>query len=82
MGALIPWLQVTIAGFMYLCFLFFLILLIAKIDLDKIDFISIKEYFPYMAILIVFLSYVVGYSAHLLSQEVYYYFCPELNKSL
>jgi len=75
MGELIPWIQVTISGFVYLTAGFFILLSIFK----KYDFtfINIKDYLPYLAILTVFLSYAVGYAAHLAIQPVVYLIRPE-----
>jgi hypothetical protein len=76
MGALIPWIHVTISGFVYVSFFFFLTLLFAK--KYDLNYKNIKDYLPYIAIMVVFLSYAVGFSIHLMSQEVYYYFSPRL----
>jgi hypothetical protein len=66
LGQLIPWIQVTIAGFVYIASAFFVILKL--VNKKNLQFVHVKEYLPYLAILVVFLSYAVGYSAHLVSK--------------
>ena len=70
------WLEVTIAGFVYLAAAFFTILAFAgKDDLGFLN--SIREFIPYLALIVLFASYVVGMTAHILMQEVVIWFFPE-----
>ena len=78
MGQLIPWLLVTISGFVYVCAIFFFLLALAgKYDLN---FKGIKDYLPYIAILVIFISYVIGYTMHLTFEKILLYILPELKK--
>jgi len=80
MVQLIPWLQVTIPGFVYLTAIFFFLLALSgKYDLN---FTGIKEYIPYIAILILFFSYVIGYTIHLTFEKIIFFIYPGLNKPL
>ncbi|MGA3245423.1 MAG: hypothetical protein ABSE41_12460 [Bacteroidota bacterium] len=64
MGSLIPWIEVTIAGFIFVSAAFFAFLRYAQIySLDYPQ--KVGALLPYVAIASAFLSYVVGFSAHL-----------------
>jgi len=66
--SLTPWLEITIVGFVYTVSLFLLLLLsIRKYNLN-IDS-RVRDHLPFIAILIVFTSYVVGQAMHLLMQK-------------
>jgi heme A synthase len=70
MSSLTPWLDGTIIGFVYLCAAFFLLLSCAKVhDLGFLT--KIHSYAPYIAVLILFFSYVVGLAAHFVSQHIW-----------
>lgn len=70
MVSFLPWLGVTMPGIVYVTALFFLILAYAgKPDLDFGD--NIKPYAPYIAILVLFFSYLVGLAAHFLTQRLW-----------
>jgi hypothetical protein len=63
-----PWLEATIIGFAYLVSLTIILLLFsgkAKLHITA----QIKDVIPYFAVVILFSSYVVGLSTHLLMQE-------------
>jgi hypothetical protein len=81
MGQLIPWIQITIPGFVYVSSVFFLILFFAgKYDLTFSK--DTREYVPFIAILAIFFSYVVGFSAHLISEKVISIICSEYKLSI
>jgi hypothetical protein len=66
------WLFVIAPGFIYLCSFFFLFLSFRK--KYNLEFIkSSREYFPYIIILLIFFSYIVGMSIHLDSQVIIYF---------
>ena len=71
MGQLIPWLQVTIPGFVYTTAVFFFLLTVY--NKSNLDFNDFKEYLLYIAILIVFISYVVGFAVHLTTEQILFY---------
>ena len=80
MGQLIPWIQVTISGFVYVSAVFFLLLSLAhKYDLS---FKDTRYYLPYIGILLIFLSYVIGYSAHLVFEKILFCLNPEYKLTL
>ena len=77
MNTLTPWLEVTITGFIYLCSIVFIMLSIAKKrDVNTVHIF--KEYLPYVSVIILFLSYVIGLSAYLIVQNVIFYFIPSV----
>ena len=81
MSQLVPSIQFTISGFVYLAFLFFTILTLIRkyeINLSKIP----REYLPFLAILVVFLSYVLGYTAYLSSQLFIFWIYPSYNNQI
>jgi hypothetical protein len=65
-----PWLSATIFGFAYVTAAFFLVLWIAR--LDNLKFLKdCREFAPFLAVLTVSLSYVVGLTAHYVSDYVW-----------
>lgn len=77
MGQLIPWLQVTIPGFVYTTAVFFFLLTVY--NKSNLDFNDFKEYLLYIAILIVFISYVVGFAVHLTTEQILFYIQPNFS---
>ena len=70
MISLTPWLGVTIFGFVYVTAGVFLFLSYA--GEYRLGFLKhAQPYAPYLAVLVLFLSYLVGLVAHLLSQQVW-----------
>ena len=63
------WLEITIAGFPYALALFFLVLRYYGVsDVEKV--LPSKEYLPFIAVVILAISYVLGILAHRLLQIV------------
>lgn len=81
MSSFTPWLSATIFGFVYVTATFFLFLWIAGInDLRLLS--DSREFAPYLAILVVSLSYVVGVATHFVSDYIWVnYFRTEDAKS-
>ena len=76
MVSITPWLEVTISGFIYVAAAFFLFLRITgSYDLTLPQ--SLHDYIPYLVILILFLSYVVGLSTHMVVAKVISYLHTE-----
>jgi hypothetical protein len=71
----IPWIKITIPGFVYIVAIFFVLLkLVDKNNSsfkNNLCFKNIHYYLPYIAIVIAFLSYTFGYSAHLVIQSIF-----------
>lgn len=69
MSSLIPWLEVTLPGFIYLAALGFLLLSYFKPDCKTIinnHYDKFKDSLPYTAVLVVFASFIVGLTAQFL----------------
>lgn len=81
MSSFTAWLSVTIFGFVYVAAAFFLVLWIAgEKDLNFLK--NCQQYSPYLAIIAVSLSYVVGLAAHFVSDYVWTkWLCPSDAKS-
>ena len=75
MASLVPWIEVTITGFLYLFAIFFLTLRFLRIG--NLRFLKKDaELLPYIAILAVFFSYVLGLAAHLVADKLITYLFP------
>jgi hypothetical protein len=75
MNSPIPWIQVTIPGVLYVATGFVVFLCFqGKYDLDFPR--SIGTYLPYIAVAAAFLSYVVGFSAHLIMHKIISWLWP------
>lgn len=71
--------QLLIPGFVYCCSLFLGIMISTrKYDLSFLD--HKKEYYPFLAIVIIFASFAIGYSINLISQY-FYHLCQQLHSS-
>ncbi len=65
-----PWIEVTIAGFVYISAIFFFILYLLKIR--RLTFLKcLQPYAPYIAFVVLFSSYVCGFVAHTASSKLY-----------
>lgn len=64
-----PWLEATIIGFAYLVLIIISLLIVSGKHNVKI-FLSFKDFIPYFAVVVLFSSYVIGLSAHLVAQEI------------
>jgi hypothetical protein len=67
----IPWIQGAIPGFVYVSAFFFVIQFFAGKKNLKYDGV-VSGYLPYIAIIVVFFSYVVGLSSYLISEKIIY----------
>jgi len=67
----------AISGFMYTAVLFFIYLLIFGIyDLDAM-FQSVKDYLPYLSVIIFFLSFVIGMISESILQKIVFWITKE-----
>lgn len=70
MTSFTPWLNGTIAGFVYLCALIFIIMsCLKRYDLGFLE--ELRQFAPYVAVVVLFFSYVLGYAAQVCSQHIY-----------
>lgn len=64
------WIEMTIAGFVYVTAGF--ILIVSCIPINNLSFLShVSAYAPYASVALVFLSNVIGYSAHQILEILY-----------
>ena len=70
MGSLIPWLEVTIPGVIYLTAFAFALLCLYKVDTEKLNrlYDKAKPIFPYLSVIIVFTSYIIGLMAQFIME--------------
>ena len=69
------WMYLIIPGFVYLTAIFFYILIFSRkyrLEITK----EIREYLPYLSILIIFISYIIGHSFNLAFERIYLCICP------
>jgi hypothetical protein len=65
-----PWIEVTIAGFVYVSAIFLIIL--CFLNIHKLTFLKcLQPYTPYIAFVVLFSSYVCGFVAHMLSSKLF-----------
>lgn len=76
MGQLIPSIQVTLFGFVYVTALIFFFLSLA--NKHDLIFKETRAYFPFIAIIILFASFVVGYTAYVSSEKIIFMIYPGL----
>ena len=69
------WIELTIPGFLYLLVGFFLVLFsMNKKDFDFLPDQDMKDYLPYISIIIIVLSSIIGYTAYKVSERIVYCF--------
>ena len=74
------WLYLIIPGFVYLSALFFYILILSKKYRLEIN-TEIRVYLPYLSILIIFSSYIIGHSFNLAFERLLFWIYPGLKNS-
>jgi hypothetical protein len=75
LGQLIPSIQVTIFGFVYVSALILFFLSLA--NKHDLIFKETRTYFPFIAVIILFFSYVVGYTAYVSSEKIIFMIFPQ-----
>lgn len=80
MVTITTWMYLIIPGFVYLSASFFIFLYFAKIYEIKIN-TGIKEYLPYIAILLIFISYVIGHCFNLALERILFWICPNIKNA-
>jgi len=78
MVSITDWMYLIIPGFVYLSAFFFTLLLSTRTNKIKINK-SVREYLPYIAIIVLFSSYILGLSFNLAFERLYFWICQ--NKS-
>ncbi|MGA2798360.1 MAG: hypothetical protein ABSE63_12325 [Thermoguttaceae bacterium] len=70
------WLEMTVAGFVYLAAAFFFVLTSIHVK-DLTVFSQLSGSAPYVSVAIILLSYVTGISIHIMSQRLYSKYKPD-----
>jgi hypothetical protein len=76
LGQLIPSIQVTLFGFVYVSAL--ILFSLSRGNKHDLVFKEARAYFPFIAIIILFASYVVGYTAYVSSEKIIFMMYPGL----
>ena len=83
MSQLIPWLQITLAGSVYLlAIIFFLLILVKWAGFNPKNF-NHKDYSHYisvLAVVFVFASFIIGFTAYLVSEKIIFSLTSETFK--